>query len=184
MSGHEAAPPTGSSAPLRSTGAGGDGVDARHSGDGDGRPASTTGMVGLFVGLALGGVLMAVGVRFALQRPIGLPKPLDLGRWLVTILVVHDGLWVSVAVVIGWLTARVLAEPFRIPVRVGLGLTAVLTLATLPVTRRYGAIPSNPTVDPGNAGMALLVLLAILWSAVVIWCGVRRRHAGTLRRAT
>jgi len=140
-------------------------------------PETTTNPLGFLVGLALGAPLMAVGLRQVITRVRGLPQPLDIGRWFVGTLVVHDGLWLPVAVAIGWVTSRFVPAAARVPVRVGLAMSAVISLATLPVTRRYGAIPDNPSVDPGNAGRALVVVLAMVWVVVAVTVALRLRQA-------
>lgn len=149
-------------------------------------PEATTGRTGFLVGLALGVPLMVVGFRQVLTRVRGLPRPLDIGRWVIGTLVVHDGLWLPVAVAIGWVTSRFVPAAARVPVRVGLAMSAAITVATLPVTRRYGAIPDNPSVDPGNAGRALVVVLAMVWTVVAVTVALRlqraRHDVQTLRR--
>lgn len=127
--------------------------------------------------LAVGWVLIGFGVHNAYRKASGLGNPHGLGRWVASGLIVHDGFWAPVAVVVGWLSARWLPPPVRSPVRIGLALTAMLVVVFAPVYRRYGALADNSSVDPNNSGVALLVLLGLLWAALSAASVVRIRRA-------
>jgi len=130
-----------------------------------------------WVGLVLGWSLILFGFHNAFRHVPGLRNVADLGRWLVGGLVVHDGFWVPVAIGAGWLTSRLVPATVRAPVRVGLALSAMLAVATLPVTRRYGATADNPSIDPNDATAGLLIFLALIWLAMVAWVVVRHRRS-------
>lgn len=103
-------------------------------------------------------------------------EPYSLAKFAVSGLVAHDGIWAPVAVAIGWVTAKWLPVWLRAWVRIALALSAVLFLATRPVTGRYGATPANPSIDPGNAGLFLAIVVALVWATCLGLALWRRRR--------
>lgn len=128
-------------------------------------------------GLALGWGLIAFGLHNAYRKASGLGNPHGLARWVASGLIVHDGLWAPVVVIVGWVSAHWLPPPARAPVRIALALTAMLVVVFAPVYRRYGALSDNSSVDPNNSGVALLVLLGLLWATLGAASVIRIRRA-------
>ncbi len=124
--------------------------------------------------LVVGWLAIGFGIHSALRVRI---VPTDLARYTIGAAVVHDGLWAPAAAVVGVITARWLPAWLRSWVRIALALSAVTFLATRPVTGRYGATPTNPSIDPGNAGAFLAVVVAAVW-VVCLSLAVLRRRAG------
>ncbi len=121
--------------------------------------------------LVLGWIGIWFGIHTMNRDGISL---VEAGKYVVGGLVAHDALWAPAAVVVGLVTARWLPVWLRTWVRIALALSAMLFLATRPVTGRYGATASNPSIDPGNAGGFLLVVIAVVWATCLGLAGFRR----------
>lgn len=92
-------------------------------------------------------------------------RPADLVVWLAGSGLVHDAL-VAPAVVVAALATRWLPVVARLPVRLGLASSALLTLLFWPVVRGWGRSPSVPSALPLDYGRNLLLALAGVWLAV------------------
>lgn len=92
-------------------------------------------------------------------------RPADLVVWLAGSGLVHDAL-VAPAVVAAALATRWLPVVARLPVRLGLAASALLTLLFWPVVRGWGRSPSVPSALPLDYGRHLLLVLAGVWLAV------------------
>ncbi|TDD69868.1 hypothetical protein E1262_11380 [Jiangella aurantiaca] len=91
--------------------------------------------------------------------------PADLAVWLGGAGVAHDAV-VAPAVIVVALGTRWLPRAARLPVRLGLALTALLTVLFWPVVRGWGRSPSVPSALPLEYGRNLLVVLALIWLVV------------------
>ncbi|TDC49712.1 hypothetical protein E1212_17235 [Jiangella ureilytica] len=103
-------------------------------------------------------------------------RPADLAVWLAGSGIVHDAL-LAPAVVAVALATRWLPDVARLPVRLGLALSALLTLLFWPVVRGWGRSPSVPSALPLDYGRNLLLVLAGVWLAVGVVVVVRARRA-------
>ena len=82
--------------------------------------------------------------------------------FLVAVLVLHDGVWLPLVLVVGALFERFVPARHRGPIRVGLIAAAALTVAGLPLALGLGRTADNPSALPLDYGRNLaLVLLAV-----------------------
>ncbi|WP_053206103.1 hypothetical protein [Jiangella muralis] len=105
-------------------------------------------------------------------------RPVDLAVWLAGSGLVHDVL-LAPAVVAAALATRWVPVVARLPVRLGLALSALLTVLFWPVVRGWGRSPSVPSALPLDYGRNLVLVLAITWMVVAAAVVVRvlRRRA-------
>ncbi|MEZ5380418.1 MAG: hypothetical protein R2754_01340 [Microthrixaceae bacterium] len=135
-----------------------------------------------WVGLALGWLLIGIGVWFAIEE-VGDA----FGAFLVALgafALVHDGLVLPAALLVSVTVERLAPAPARVPVRLGIALSWVLTLISLPALGRFGAIADNPSVLPVNVGRNLAILVGLIWLGVVAVSVHRMRSTRTENRAT
>jgi hypothetical protein len=108
-------------------------------------------------------------------------NPPHLAAWVIGTLIVHDAVWATGVVLAGWVTARRLAPAVRVPVRVGLVISALLALLTWPQVRGYGERPATPSALPLDYTRNAAVALGVIWVAVAVavLVALRRRPTGT-----
>jgi hypothetical protein len=141
-------------------------------------------------GVVLGGAVMGWGVYGLLSQadtgPVGIRLARWLG-WLVAGLVVHDGVFVPLVLLVGRGLRRVRPVALRTPVQVGLALSLVMTLVAWPLLRGYGrtAQEGNASILPGDYVPAWLTVLAVIWVAAAVLgvVGVRRQRRAAVSRA-
>ena len=104
-----------------------------------------------------------------------LRAPASWVRWLLGVALVHDLVVIPVVVAVGWLVARWVPAPWRVPLRTGLIVGAVVTLAVWPIARRWGARADNPSILPLPVGRNLAIMWVLL-AVVVLAAGAVRRH--------
>jgi hypothetical protein len=92
-------------------------------------------------------------------------RPSDLARWFLGSALVHDALIAPSACLAGVAIARLVPGRWRGLVSGALVVTGVVTIFSIPLVRRYGVRPDNPTVIFRDYGPALLVVLAAVWVA-------------------
>ncbi|PZF85568.1 hypothetical protein [Jiangella anatolica] len=102
-------------------------------------------------------------------------RPADLAAWLAGAGALHDAL-LAPAVVAVALATRWLPGAARLPVRLGLALSALLTVLFWPVVRGWGRSPSVPSALPLDYGRNLVVILALTWLVVGVAIVVRVRR--------
>jgi hypothetical protein len=119
----------------------------------------------LFWSSAIVGIaIMAYGVHGALHDA-GATKPRDLTRWLLLAGVTHDFVWIPLVIVAGFLT-NYLPATARNPVRIGLAVSAFITITTWPLVQGWGRRAANPSALPLDYGRNLIVVLALCWITV------------------
>jgi hypothetical protein len=138
--------------------------------------------VAFWVGLVVGGAVMAVGVRGVLDHAAGTDPGL-LAAWVVGADLVHDLVLAPVAIGVGWLVGRRVRGTWRAPVQGALVATGVVLLVAWAPWRGYGrdTRPDNPTVAPLDYTTAALTVLAIIWCAAAVWGVVRSRPRAPTR---
>lgn len=99
-------------------------------------------------------------------------RPAGLGVWLAGSGVAHDALVAPVLVVAALVTGR-LPVAARLPVRLGLALSVLLTVLFWPVVRGWGRSPSVPSALPLDYGRNLVVVLALVWLTAGVTVVVR-----------
>jgi hypothetical protein len=134
--------------------------------------------VAFWVGLVVGGAVMAVGVRGVLDQAAG-TDPGALLVWVVGADLVHDLVLAPVAILVGWLVGRRVRGPWRAPVQAALVASGIVLLVGWPLLRGYGrdTRPDNPTVAPLDYSTAVLTVLAVVWVGALAWGGVRTWRA-------
>lgn len=107
------------------------------------------------LGVAIGGY----GVWLLVSRqPPG--RLLDVGEWFAAGIVLHDAVLAPVVVVAGWHAARRLPRTLRLGGVIVLVLLGPVTLVAVPVLGRFGADPSNPTLDGRDYAHGWLLVAA------------------------
>ena len=91
--------------------------------------------------------------------------PVEVARWLVVALVVHDGVLAWVVVGFGWVAARVIPGRARAYVQGALICAALITLVALPLIYRRGRTPAGSTLLAQNYPAHLAVLLGMVAAA-------------------
>ncbi len=130
---------------------------------------------------ATGGPIMAFGVYGLLSNAGAGVIDVRPGRWLLWFaggLLIHDGVVAPTVLLVGRGLRRA-PVLLRTPLQVGLTLTGVITALAFPLVRGYARStqPGNTSVLPGNRGLQLAVLLAVVWLAVIALAVVARRRA-------
>lgn len=124
-----------------------------------------------------GAAVIAYGV-YGLLHDSYIQRPLDVLRWAVAGLVLHDGLWVPLAMLLGTLLTRALPPAAAGPLRGGLLVAAATTAIALPGMLRAHSHPGgNTTVDAlaYQHNWALLMLaIAVATVAAAAWRWLRR----------
>jgi len=127
---------------------------------------------GLWIGLALGAPLMAVGVRGALVNA-DRTNPGELARWLVGSAVVHDAVLLPVVVVVAVVARRLVPARAWPAVRWALATSGIVLLVAWPFVRGYGRRSANPSLLPRNYGLGVAVALAVIWLCALGWIVIR-----------
>lgn len=102
-------------------------------------------------------------------------RPADLVIWLAGAIAAHDALIAPAAIAVA-LATRWLPDAARLPVRLGLALSALLTLVFWPVVRGWGRSASVPSALPLDYGRNLVAVLALVWLVVGVAVVVRARR--------
>jgi hypothetical protein len=118
-----------------------------------------------WIGAAAGTAVIAFGLVGALSHS-GATDPTQLLTWTVGAAVVHDALLAPVVIAFGLVTARYVPVTVRVPVRVGLALSGLVTALAWPYLRGYGYRASNPSALPFQYGRNLVIVLAAIWVSV------------------
>ena len=127
------------------------------------RPTPRTFWVGLGIGL----LMMAWGVRLYLEATPDLDRRLDLVKWIVGVDLAHDLLLAPVVVGVGFVVSRAVPVAARAAVQAALIATAmVLLVGLLPLMGTAGT--KNPTIQPIRYGPAIATVIAVIWVAAAI----------------
>ncbi len=132
--------------------------------------------------IALGGLGLAA-MGYALLGAAGDPdvKPLRHTGFLVTVLLLHDGVLLPVVIAAGILVHRFAPPPYRAILQAALLASATVIVVAVPLVLGYGRIADNPSALPRDYGRGLAIVLALIWltTAIVLLARVR---TGTRRR--
>ena len=132
-----------------------------------------------WIGTTAGAALILVGL-VGIATHAGATRPVALTEWTLGAAVVHDALVAPAVAVVGLVTARWLPVALRVPIRVGLALSALVVALAWPFVRGYGRRASNPSALPFEYGRNLVILLAVIWTGVVLGltgATIRRRRS-------
>ncbi|MBK5287235.1 MAG: hypothetical protein JJE46_02090 [Acidimicrobiia bacterium] len=129
---------------------------------------------GFWIGLIVGGAVMAFGVRGVFMDSRG-TRPVALAGWIVGADLVHDLVIAPIAVAVGWTIGRLVPRGWRTPITTGLVATGVVLVVAWPALRGYGraVVPDNPSVQPLAYGTAVAWVLGAVWIGVAIWLVIR-----------
>lgn len=130
--------------------------------------------VSLLLGAAGLGVLAWGGW---LLLGLGSDQWISVGTWLAGGVLGHDVLLAPVVVALGVLAVHVAPASARTPLAVAFIVWGTLTLLTVPVLGRYGAIPDNPTLLDRPYLISWLLLSAAVAAAVVVAAFSRARRS-------
>jgi hypothetical protein len=132
-----------------------------------------------WTGLSVGGAVGLVGLA-GLLRDATKTMPLVWLTWLVGLLLVHDFVLAPLVLLTGRRLRDRAPGAWRWPLQVGLVVSGVLVLASVPVLLGPGrrTQPGNASVLPGNYPAALAGVLVVVWLGVLalgIWSSTRGR---------
>jgi hypothetical protein len=137
---------------------------------------------------ALGGIgwaLMAFGTWGILARALA-TEPSELAAWVVGAAVVHDLVVAPVVFSVGRTVAWATRGLPRAAIQVGLILTGILVVYSIPVVGGFGRLEDNPSLLPREYGTGLVVLLAAAWgltAAALVLARPRRGQSNQGRPA-
>ena len=140
------------------------------------RPRRSTMVAALVIGWAV----MGFGLWSALADSAD-ARPTALVVHIVVFALAHDLLVAPLFVAGGWVLSRVLPSVMRGPVAGSVAASVVVVVFALPLIRRWGERPSNPSALPQDYGRNLVVLLAVVWAvglAVGVVRALRSRSVG------
>jgi len=127
----------------------------------------------------LGWALMAFGTGGILARARATAPP-ELAAWVIGAAVVHDLIVAPVVFSVGRVLSRATRGLPRAAVQIGLVLTGLLVLYSIPVVGGFGRLGDNPSLLPREYGTSLVVVLGGVWGivgATLLWG--RSRRAGS-----
>jgi hypothetical protein len=114
---------------------------------------------------ALGVIAMGYALWAGLRSPDIVPS--HEAKFLLLLLVLHDGVLLPVFLVAGVLVHRFVPARGRAVVQAALIASASVTLVALPLTLGYGRIADSPSALPLDYGRGLLVTLSVIWAAAL-----------------
>jgi hypothetical protein len=134
------------------------------------------------IGLVVGYAVMGVGV-VGILRALPLRTTSQVAIWVVGADLLHDVLIAPFVCLVGFGLARVVAAPWRWPVRGGVMGTAVVLVVAYPALRGFGrtTAPGNDSVLPLDYASATLTVVTVVWVLAAAW-GVANVIAERRRR--
>jgi hypothetical protein len=114
-----------------------------------------------------------------LLRDAAKTRPLVWALWLGGLVLVHDLVLAPGVHLVGAWLRRHSGDAARWPLQLGLVVSGVLALASVPVLYGVGRAtqPGNRSVLPGDYPRALLGVLAVVWGLVLLFAAVRQVKA-------
>jgi len=133
-----------------------------------------------WVGLVLGWAIIGFGV-WGVIHTRAQAVPVALTAWLVGAAIVHDFLVAPVVFAVGIALRRSLKGRIRVSIQAGLLVSGVVLAYSFPLLLGYGRRPSNPTVQPNDYVVNVVVVLAAIWTAGFVWllAGAHRARRGS-----
>ena len=120
-----------------------------------------------WLGLAAGYPLIAVGV-WGIFHDAAVTSPFNFALWFIGGNLVHDFL-LAPAVVLLSFALRLVVSPKQLGrVQWGLALSGIVVLFALIPLLGLGKSPLEPTVQPLNYGVGLVIVLAAIWASTLL----------------
>lgn len=133
------------------------------------------------LGALLGAALIGYGVYGMLHDPY-IQRPMDVLRWVAAGLVLHDGVWLPLVMLLGALVSRAMPAPIADLLRGALVIAAATTAIALPGMLRAHADPGgNTTVAPLDYQRHWVVLMAVLGAGSALAAAYRWVRRGRAR---
>ncbi len=130
-----------------------------------------------WISAAAGWLVIGVGLRGIFAHDID-TRPTNLAKFVVAGALLHDLLIAPVVIVIGVALARAVPRRARATVQGALAVTAIVALFSYPLVRAYGLNTHNPTSEPHNYTLNLLIVLGVVW-VVAAGLVIRRVRTAT-----
>jgi hypothetical protein len=125
----------------------------------------------------IGVVVGAFGAWLLLTRQ-DLEQLVDAAVWLVTGVLLHDGVLAVATLLMAALVPPLLPRPARAPAVVGFVVLGSVTLLAVPVLGRFGARPDNVTLLDRDYVVGWVALAAAVLVTVAIASVLRSRAGG------
>lgn len=124
----------------------------------------------------IGWAVMVFGIVGAIANE-NRTAPTEMAAWILGMALMHDLVLAPVVFAAGMAIRRSIPPRVRAALQGALIATGVLVIYSFPLLRGYGRRPSNPTVQPNNYAIGFAIVVAVAWvvSATVLWWASRRR---------
>lgn len=122
---------------------------------------------GLWIGVAIGGPILLLGLRDVVEHATR-THPFELARWVVGAALVLDLVVLPVCLLFG----RAISG--RPALRWALSASATLVLVGWPSIRGYGRSRGNPSLLPRDYGTGTIAAMAVTVGASLAWWAVSR----------
>jgi len=127
--------------------------------------------------LALAGwgvvVLGALGASDRIEHFAGPVPWRRVAMWFIGAALTHDLVIAPLVTLVAIAVGRLLPGLVRGPVAGGLIASGCLVAVSYPRLSGFGALPTNSSINPGNAARDLLVVLGVVWLTVAVTVLVR-----------
>ncbi len=135
-----------------------------------------------WIGLIVGGAVMAFGLRGALAKFDSFSERFVYTKYLIGFDLLHDLVIAPITFVLCYLLHRVISPRFKAPLTFGLFTSAmIIALAWYPLHHTTQS-KGNPTFQPLNYTTAVSTALAVVWALAAIWALVASRPQTKPRR--
>jgi len=129
-----------------------------------------------WTGLVMGWAIIGFGVWGVIHTRIQ-AVPVSFAAWLIGATVVHDFIVAPIVFALGIALRRSLKGRIRAGVQVAIVVSGIVLAYSFPLLFGYGRRPTNPTVQPDDYVVNVVIVLAGIWIAAFLWLLVRGRRA-------
>lgn len=117
-------------------------------------------------------VCVAVGAVYLSTSLTRWSDLVGLVLWGLVPVLLSDLVLLPLVVLLGWFVARVVPGRWRVPVVVGLVLSAAVLAVAWPFLGGWGHRPDNPSLLDLDYPFGVAVVLAVIWVGVGVWTPV------------
>jgi hypothetical protein len=128
---------------------------------------------GFWVALVIGGAVMAIAVRGAIDS-LTLASFGSWGKWLIGLDLLNNFLILPLVALVTVVISRLPLGRCRAPVQAGLFASAIVLAVVGPCLAGLSA-SDNPTIQPLDYMAATLTVLAVVWAGMGLWAARRLR---------